>query len=270
MRGPADAPSPAVQRPLRWWREVLYVLAFYSVYTLIRNKGTAAEAHAAAFDHAKQIIGVQRALGLYHEETVQDLFLGWEAFIAFWNVFYGSAHFVVTAGALIYLFKRMPERYRLWRNTLACTTALALVGFALYPLMPPRLLPPHYGFVDTLQAVGGLWSFQSAPMAKVSNPYAAMPSLHLAWAAWSVCALAPMVRRRWARGALMAYPALTLFAVVVTANHYFLDAVGSAVVLVVGFLVALALTRRLDARSVRAGSPPETPLAVGGQPRAVP
>ncbi len=242
-----QASSPPARARLRWWREVLYVLAFYSVYTLIRNHGVASGSGAQAFRHAKQVIGAQRLLAIYHEESIQDLFIGWKAFISFWNVFYGTAHFAVTVGALVYLFRRMPERYPLWRNTLALTTALALVGFALYPLMPPRLLPESYGFVDTLRVVGGLWSFESGAVAKVSNPYAAMPSLHMAWAGWCVFALLPAFHRPWAKRALVAYPLLTLFAVVVTANHYLLDAVGGAVVLASGFLLARSFTRLTDA-----------------------
>ncbi len=251
-----DRRPPAARPRLRWWRELLYVAAFYSVYTLIRNHGAVADAEAEAFRNAKQVIAAQRALGLYHEESLQDLFLSWRPFISFWNVFYGTAHFVVTAGALVFCFRNLPERYPLWRNTLACTTGLALVGFALYPLMPPRLLPPEYGFVDTLRVVGGLWSFESAPVDKVSNQYAAMPSLHIAWAMWCVFVLVPVVRRPWARSVLVAYPFLTLFAVVVTANHYFLDAVGAALVLGVGFAMARPLTEWLATRRPEpAGAP---------------
>ncbi len=243
-----DRPAPDVRPRLRWWRELAYVAVFYSVYTLIRNHGVVADAEAEAFRNAQHVVAAQRLLGIYHEETIQDLFLSWRPFISFWNVYYGTAHFLVTAAALVYLFRNLPGRYPLWRNTLACTTGLALVGFALYPLMPPRLLPPEYGFVDTLRVLGGLWSFQSAPMAKVSNQYAAMPSLHIAWAMWCVLVLVPVVRRPWARSALIAYPVLTLFAVVVTANHYFLDALGAALVLALGFLMARPLTRWVAAR----------------------
>jgi len=239
--------SPTPSR-LRWWREVLYIAAFYTVYTLIRNHGISTGSATAAFGHAKQVIGAQRLLGIYHEESIQDLFLGSRPFISFWDVYYGTTHFIVTAAALVYLFRRMPERYPLWRNTLGVTTALALVGFALYPLMPPRLLPGNYGFVDTLRVVGGLWSFQSGPMAKLSNPYAAMPSLHMAWAGWCLCVLLPAVHRPGAKLAVAAYPLVTLFAVVVTANHYFLDAVGGAAVLAMGFLLARHLTRWSEAR----------------------
>ena len=234
---------------LRWWRELLYILAFYSVYTLIRNtQGSASVSAAKAFANARHVIRWEEAVSLFHEQAIQDFFLGARWFISFWNVFYGTAHFVVTVAALVLLFRRDPQRYPVWRNTLAFTTALALIGFATFPLMPPRLLPPDYGFVDTLKVIGGLWSFDSGAMQKVSNQYAAMPSLHFAWATWSSIVLYPMVQRLWIRVLVVSYPALTLFAIVVTANHYWLDAVGGAVVLGVGFVAGRALTRYLRDR----------------------
>ncbi len=243
-RVPAHRRAPA----LRWWREVAYIVAFYTLYTVIRNQGVATNSVDEAFRHARQVIALERLLGSYHEETIQDWFLPWRGFISFWNVYYGTAHFLVTAGALVWLFRRQPHRYPLWRNTLACTTGLALLGYAFYPLMPPRLLPAGYGFVDTLDVIGGLWSFQSGPVAKVSNQYAAMPSLHAAWATWSALVLVPATAAAWARWPAVLYPVLTLFAIVVTANHYWLDGAGGLVVLGAGFLLARALTGSQAAR----------------------
>src|SRR5204863_1405522 len=117
----------------------------------------------------------------------------------------------------------------------ACTTALALVGFAFYPLMPPRLLPHHYGFIDSLDEIGSLWTFDSGTMQKLSNQYAAMPSLHFAWSTWSVFVLWPMMRRWWSKALVAIYPVATLFAIVVTANHYVLDPAGGVVVFGVGY-----------------------------------
>ena len=251
---------------LRWWRELLYIAAFYSVYTLIRNtQGSATVSAAKAFANARHIIRWERAIGLYHEESIQDAFLGAEWFISFWNVFYGTAHFVVTVGALVLMFRTMKDRYPLWRNTLAFTTALALIGFATFPLMPPRLLPPDYGFIDTLKVIGGLWSFDSGAMQKVSNQYAAMPSLHFAWSTWSSIVLFPAMRKTWSRALVVSYPVLTLFAIVVTANHFWLDAAGGALVLGVGFLLGRALTRRLEQR-VGAVDDDGVAGVVGGSP----
>jgi hypothetical protein len=238
------ATVPATERAragrARWWREVLYVLAFYVVYSVIRNTGASTAGRVHAFTNAKRVIRVERLLGLYHEETLQDLFLPARWFIRLWNVYYGSFHFVVTAVALVWCFRRMHERYAQWRNTLALTTGLALIGFAFFPLMPPRLLPASYGFVDTLAEYGGLWSFDSGAMKQISNQYAAMPSLHFGWALWSACVLWHWARARgaWARALLVAYPVLTLFAILVTGNHFWLDAVGGAAVFGAGWLLA--------------------------------
>jgi len=245
------------QRGLRWWKEVLYVLAFYAVYSAIRNtQGSAAVSAHHALDNALDVIRVERALGLFHEQAVQDavLDLG-RFFIEFWNLFYGTFHFIVTTVALIFVFRRFPERYARWRNTLAFTTALALVGFALYPLMPPRLLDMHglhYGFVDTLERFGSLWSFDSGTMQKISNQYAAMPSLHFAWSLWCALLLFPVLRRWWTKALAAAYPAFTLFAIVITANHYWLDAVGGAVCLGVGYVLGGLVTRRWEKRPAAA------------------
>jgi hypothetical protein len=260
--GTARAGDPAPGRPpgLRWWREVLYVLGFYALYSVVRNtQGSASVSEAHALANARHLIRVERALGVYHERSVQHAFLGWHAFVEFWNVFYGTFHFVVTVVALVLLFRRFPTRYARWRNTLAATTALALVGFAAYPLMPPRLLPASFGFVDTLRVYGGLWSFDSGAVAKVSNQYAAMPSLHFAWSTWSALVLFPVLRRPWSKALIVLYPAATLFAIVVTGNHYVLDAAGGALAVslgsVVGFAVAgRAVHRRADRQADRRGA----------------
>lgn len=253
---------------LRWWREVIYITTFYVVYTLIRNQfGSARLDSQRAYDNAHLIIRIEEALGLYHEHTIQAWFLGWKLFIQFWNVFYGTFHFIVTIGVLLWLFVRQRGHYAVWRNTLAFTTALALFGFSLFPLMPPRLLcedcpygagevdpefvAEDYPFVDTLAEYGGLWSFNEGAMSKLSNQYAAMPSLHFGWSAWCAMALWSLHRKRWVRAIALLYPAATLFAIVVTANHYWLDAVGGATVLFIGWRLGKRLAHWNEARIAR-------------------
>lgn len=228
-------------RRLYWWVEVVLILAFYGIYSVIRNTNEGGELDA--FRHAKQIIGWERAIGLYFEETWQDWALAFRPLVIAMNYVYGSLHFIVTAGAIIYLFRGHSDDYPRWRNTLAVTTGLALVGFILWPLMPPRLLPEHHGYVDTLARYPTFWSFDSGTMQKVSNQFAAMPSLHFAWASFCATALVPHLRRRWARWALGLYPALTLLAIVLTGNHYWLDAAGGAVIFAAGYLLAHRFTR---------------------------
>ncbi|MEC7915631.1 MAG: phosphatase PAP2 family protein [Actinomycetota bacterium] len=231
----------------RWWKEVLFVLAFYVVYARIRNQfgsnGTFAATTTAAADNARRVIDFEKKIGLFFEERLQNFFLDWGWFLWFWNVFYGSLHFVVTIGAGAFLYRRFPIRYLKYRTGLAITTALGLIGFATFPLMPPRLLssPPPYGgaitefsFVDTLSVHGGLWSFDSGTLQAISNQWAAMPSLHLAWAAWCALALIPVLKSRWTRGAMWGYPIATSFSIVITANHYWIDGLAGLLVLGLG------------------------------------
>lgn len=235
-----------------WWREVLIVAAFYGLYTLVRDlRGDKPVSVTQAFTNAKRIIHVERWVGLFHEAGVQHHFLSDRWLIRLCDDFYGTLHFVVTVFVLVLLFFAFPTRYRGWRNTLALTTGLALIGFYFFPLMPPRLLPPGYGFEDTLKVIGGLWNFSSGPVTDVSNQYAAMPSLHTAWATWSACALATVIRPVWGKVAVFAYPAFTVFAIVVTANHYFADAIAGLVLLGLSALIAQPITRYLDRRALR-------------------
>jgi len=263
---------------LRWWFEILFVFAFYVVYTSIRNGLSAGpETTTLALEHAQQVIDVEQWIGLFQEQRIQEFFLSNTHFIRFWNVFYGTLHFAVTIFAMLWTYRRYPARYPLWRNTLAVTTGLALIGFTLFPLMPPRLLDDmgpfgggqSYGFVDTLAEVGGLWSFDSGTMAEISNQFAAMPSLHFAWSLWCFFVLYRYLPWRWARVAIALYPWLTLFAIIVTGNHYWLDAVGGALALALGYLIARAFTLRMErwrARRYLPTEPTPDPNVPSGRP----
>ncbi|MGA0862616.1 MAG: phosphatase PAP2 family protein [Ilumatobacteraceae bacterium] len=266
------AVTPAEQTPVRvrehhtaWWKEVLIISSFYALYTMTRNRFGSIQVSDTdvplhAFNNAMKMIRVERALGLYHEETIQEMFLAHDWFIKLLNTYYGTAHFAVTIGVFIVLYRRRKDVFPLYRNALAAMTGLAIVGFALFPLMPPRLLdapcPPadfggaciahemrnyngatNFGFVDTLDAYGGPWDFDDSSIAKMSNQYAAMPSLHIGWASWCAFGMFPLMRKRWTKIATMLYPASTLFTIVVTGNHYWIDGIGGLVVLGLGFLV---------------------------------
>ncbi len=276
----AEQPGEAAgrQHRLLWWKEALIVAAFYAVYTWTRNlfgsnKIAADGIPDQAFTNAERVIQFERWLGLFHEETIQDWFLPYRTFIQFWNIFYGVLHFAVTLGVFILLYVKRADVFPQWRNTLAAMTSLAIVGFAWFPLMPPRLLdkpcpavdPSQYGgacipsrfrgsggfgFIDTLAEYGGPWSFDSDAMASISNQYAAMPSLHIGWSTWCAIAVWPLLSRRRTKAVLLLYPAATLFCIVVTANHYWLDGVGGLFVFGFGSVLGWGFHRwnqdRLD------------------------
>jgi len=260
---------------LRWWKELLLAATVYLVYSIVRNQfGSAGGDPAPAFGHARDIIDLEKALHLYVEPGVQQWYLDLpgNGLIRLWNVYYGIAHFLVTFLALVWMFRRDPVRHRVLRNTLALTTALAVIGFASYSLMPPRLLddpgefgacqlyapdaasaaPPgalstpgcdEFGYVDTIARYGGWISFGNEGMKDVSNQYAAMPSMHIGWATWSAVVLFPLVRRRWARFLVALHPILTLVGIVLTANHYWIDGPAGLVCLAAGYGLARVLTR---------------------------
>jgi len=236
-------------RRLYWWMELLTIAVFYGVYSFIRNASH--HGSSIAFQHARQLLHWEQLLGLDHEARIEHWALHFRPLVIAMNYVYGSLHFVVTAGVLVYLFRKASDDYPRWRNTLAFTTSFALIGFVLWPLMPPRLLPAGYHFVDTLARYPTFWSFDSGAMSRVSNQFAAMPSLHFGWSLFCASALAPRVQRRWQRVLVLCYPVLTLSAIVITANHYFLDAAGGAIVFGAGFTVA----RAWEVRRLRTPAP---------------
>jgi hypothetical protein len=223
-----------------WWAEVLMCVLFYLVYSAGRN---ANEGHpSVAFRNARAVIHLEHILGIYHEATLERWALHFKPIIVACNYYYGSLHFIVTIGVAIVLFRKWSDDYPRWRNTLGISTGLALIGFITYPLMPPRLLPSHYGFIDTLAKYPTPWSFDSGAVSKISNQFAAMPSVHCAWALWCACVLVPHLKNPVARAAAIMYPVLTVTVIVLTANHYFLDAVGGFAALGIGYTIAHLLT----------------------------
>jgi hypothetical protein len=269
-------PEPTADRAgLRWWKELLFAAGVYAVYSFVRNQfGSAGGDPGPAFGHAEDIIRIEEALHLYIEPQLQRWYLDLpgQGLIRAWNVYYGLAHFLVTFVAFVWMFRRDPARHRLMRNTLALTTGLAVIGFAAYSLMPPRLLDDpgpyggcqvyapeaaaaapagalsapgcdEFGFVDTVAEYGGWISFGDEGMKEVSNQYAAMPSMHIGWSVWTALVLVPLLRRPWAKALAALYPVVTLICILLTANHFWLDGVGGLLCLAVGYALARAITR---------------------------
>ncbi len=247
---PTDVPASHRLRG-GWVLEALAVLGLFQVYDWARDRAQGPA--ASAFRNAKQVIHWERVLGLYQEHAMQQWVLPHHPLVSFWNIWYGTIHFVMPAVALVWLYRRAPARYVRWRNTFLFMLALSILGFWLYPLMPPRLLPHAYGFVDTPAKFFGFGKPTANSVKEFGNLYAAMPSLHVGWSTWTVLALYPLLRRDWTRALLVAYPVSTIFAITVTGNHFLLDAVGGWIALAIGYALAIALERWRD--SPRTGLP---------------
>lgn len=226
-------------------REFLLVAGLFLAYKFGRQ---AANGHVEeAFRNAGSVWDLERALHLPGEGAVQGLLLHSQPLIHAANTYYAAVHFPATALFLIWLYWRRPAHYVRSRRVLAALTAAALVLHLLFPLAPPRMLPAA-GLVDTGQVYGPTVYGQTPATDTMANQFAAMPSLHVGWAVMVALGLIAATRSRW-RLLWLLHPALTLFVVVGTANHYWLD----AIVVVALLAVALAAFRLpLSARTVPA------------------
>jgi hypothetical protein len=242
----------------------------YLAYSAIRNargQTTPAKTSLAMLD-AKRLIRLEQITGLWHEHTIQQVLMHVPVLIQSLDVFYATAHFIVTLVVLVFLYWWAPTEYPKLRTALGVTTALALIGFAIFPVLPPRLLSPDRGFVDTLHTVGGVWSFKTPVIERISDPFAAMPSLHLAWAAWCTVAIRRSVKNRWVRGTAILYPVISALTVLGTANHYILDIVAGVAIAALGVALAEVPARvraASAARRIRATAAGAAGAA--GQPR---
>lgn len=229
-----DAPGgvTTARRP-RLYREILLIALCYSAYSLVRNIVPTTHTKALALGH--EILRLEHALHLDVELSINRLFADdrWLGVSA--NYYYATLHFVLTIGVLVWLYVRHPDRYVFYRRLILATTVLALIGFWLFPLAPPRMLP---GFVDTVLTyhTGGLYESGASPIASVSNQYAAMPSLHTGWSLWCAIAVIDLTRPRWVKVVAACYPIATVIVILGTANHYMLDAIGGIVTLGCGYL----------------------------------
>jgi hypothetical protein len=229
----ALAPPQAGVR--RWWhsrfgaafaREFVLIGALLLLYKY--GRFLVSHQSSMAVDHAREVIDLERALRIFTEERVQDLVVG-AGHTVEWllNAYYLFAHVLVTAAAFFWLYTRHPHTYVRFRRVMVAMTVIGFAIQALYPLAPPRMFP-HLGFVDTGATVGPASYGRGSAYQGFANQFAAMPSLHFGWAlavAWAAMLALRSPRRRLA----LLHPLFTLAAVVLTANHYWLDAIVAAI-----------------------------------------
>ena len=219
------------RRPV-WWQEIAIIAFGYWLYTMGRN--ALPEQAAIARRHGRSIAHLQDVLQLNWERSFNHFVAGIEWVAQFLDYYYSTMHFIVTISVMVWLFVRRSHIYRGARTVLVTTTLLGLLGFYLYPTAPPRLLPGS-DYVDTVVKFHTWGSLADPDIAQHSNQYAAMPSLHIAWAMWSGIAIFICARRLWVRWLGLVHPVMTLIVIVGTANHFVLDAVGGALVLGIAF-----------------------------------
>ena len=223
-------------------RELGIIAGAYFIYMYTRSL-VFDDFGATALANAGKIISLEKSLGFFWEPDWQAraidgaralvVFFNWTYIVTFWPI-------ILTAGTILYV-RNLP-RYRYYRNIVLLSFALALIGFILFPLAPPRMIVEH--FVDTIKAFGPTF-YASREFANFYNPYAAMPSLHFSWTVmFGVLFL--RTPNKWVKILGIIYPTTTLLAITITANHYIMDAIAGAALMIAAFaLMELVFRRRL-------------------------
>jgi membrane-associated phospholipid phosphatase len=208
---------------------------------VIDLRGIADGKHDVAFAHGQQLIDLERSTHTFFEPSLQSFFLPAHFLIDFANQVYMNSQFAITVGFLVWLYLFRNDAFYFVRNMFMAAMGLALIGYALYPTAPPRLFP-QYGFTDTITDFSGV-NHDSALVKVFVNPYAAMPSMHCAFALMIGAAGIRVVRHNWAKLFWAAWPLLVMWVVVVTANHYWIDVAAGALVAATAAVIAWRLAR---------------------------
>ena len=203
-------------------RQVSLFLGAFFAYRLVRGlvEGEANQ----AFAHARDLISLERGMHVFVEPSIQAWASGSHALIIASSWVYLNAQTSVTILALLYVYLRHNRSFYFVRNMFMIAMAIALVGYIVFPTAPPRFFP-EWGFIDTVSDLTGMHvNHSSGSMSAMVNMYAAVPSMHVAFALMTGWTLARLVKPRIVRVLWVLYPFMMVFVIVVTANHFIFDA----------------------------------------------
>ncbi|MCO5316419.1 MAG: phosphatase PAP2 family protein [Solirubrobacterales bacterium] len=223
----------------RGWGDLFRQLALYVFADISYEvaRGMADGRAELAFANGERVMDLERSVHTFFEPSLQASFITINWVIEFANTIYLNSQFTVALGFLIWMYFFRNEQYYFFRNMLFAAMALALVGYIGFPTAPPRMFP-EYGFIDTINAHSSV-NHDSALARLFINPFAAVPSMHCA-VALIIGGTGFKVCRNWvARGFWAIWPLLVAWVTVVTANHYWVDAVLGWAVAGASYLIAV-------------------------------
>lgn len=238
--------EPAAVRPARvhLGRQIAIVAAAVGAYFLARGATEASVAEAER--NADRLVGLEKSLGLFHERALQSTFADAAPVTTVLNWIYIWGHWPLIVVTLVWLARRHPDVYYRTRDAMIASGAIGLVVFVAFPVAPPRLV--DLGMVDTVSA--GSHAYRVLQPTFFTNQYAAMPSLHVGWDLLIGIAIAVAARRAVVRAVGIAMPVAMTITVVLTANHYIVDAVAGAALTTVCWLVVESVRRRVPIHPV--------------------
>jgi membrane-associated phospholipid phosphatase len=206
-------------------------------------RGVAESNQAVPFQNARSIMSTERTFHFFVEQSIQSWAMGHRFLIDFANFMYVNSHFVITTSALVWLYLRHNDRFYFVRNMFVVAMGLALVGYLLVPTAPPRFFP-ELGFVDTIAYYVNV-KHDSGLVTLFFNPYAAVPSMHVAFSLMISVPAMLIVRRKVFKALWGIYPLVITFVVIVTGNHWVMDALAGAAVAATSALVSVRVLSRL-------------------------
>jgi membrane-associated phospholipid phosphatase len=220
-------------------QQILIVVGGFEIYEGLRHVMT--PDWPAAFDNAARIEQLERGGHFAWEQSLQRVFLGMPDLVQAMNIFYFVGHFVLTGIFFTWLYFRSRDGFRNVRNAFLIATAISLFIHWQFPTAPPRLA--DVGLTDTLRAFSGI-DIGSPHSSPFSNPVAAVPSLHAGFALGVAYGVVKFARAAWVKVLGAVYSLGVVLTIVVTGNHFILDAIAGMLVMVVGLMAAAQLQSR--------------------------
>jgi hypothetical protein len=218
----------------------LFVLAELS-YEAVRGVSEGDTARATAQANGQAVIDLEKGLHTFFEPGLQKIFIDHRWIIDFANFMYMNSHFVVTTAFLVWLYLFRNSSFYFVRNMFMVAMGLAIVGYALVPTMPPRLFPSEH-LVDTITQYAQV-NHDSGLVKLFINPYAAIPSMHVAFSTMIGVTGILISRHTITKALWAAYPVLVFWVVIVTANHFWIDGAAGLLVACLSAATALQLAR---------------------------
>ena len=227
--------------PLDVVRQVVLFVGAFQLYRITRGVVDDPAAATTAFSNARDLIHVEQALNIFVEPSLQAFAAGQQWLLDTASWMYINTQTSVTLGALTWLYMFRNDSFYFVRNMFLVAFGVALIGYTVFPTAPPRFFP-EWGFFDAVSDFTGVGQ-DSVTINELFNPYAAVPSMHVAFALMISVPLVRLVKWRAVKIFWCLYPLVVVFVIVVTANHFIADAVLGAAAAGIGALAARAMAR---------------------------
>lgn len=245
------AARPRLTERLAWVRpfsiDFGIVIGVMLVYFILRGMAPADEDFAMSV--TRVLIDFEKATHTFWEPQIQEASIHFGVVKEAANFIYAYGHFPALGAVGIWLWFRNRDGFRHMRDTIFVSMVIGLVFYYSLPAAPPRLLAVHgddLGFVDTI--FGGDTAVNYAQPSIILNNYAAVPSFHFGWIALASAAVWVNTTNWWLRGVAVAMSVVMSWAIIASANHFWIDMALGGLVVLFAWFAATWIERYLDRR----------------------